>query len=88
MALHCTKEQAAKFAPQAGLLANLFIVSNAEAVEGEGGKPCENVPGVGCEVKEAGGEKCERCRIHDHTVGQNSGHPTLCARCASVVEKQ
>ncbi len=86
--LHCTKEQAAKFAPQAGLLANLFIVSNVEVVEGEGGKPCENVPGVGCEVKEAGGEKCERCWIHDHTVGQNSGHPTLCARCASVVEKQ
>jgi len=31
-------------------------------------------------------EKCERCWIHRDTVGQDSAHPTLCARCADVVK--
>ena len=31
-------------------------------------------------------EKCERCWIHRDTVGADQEHPTLCARCASVVK--
>ena len=85
--LHCSAEQAAKLAPQAPLLATLFIVSDVQVREGEGGTACANVPGVQCEVKPAQSEKCERCWIHDHTVGQDADHPTLCARCAAVVGK-
>ena len=33
----------------------------------------------------AGGEKCERCWLHDSTVGSDPEHPTLCARCAAAV---
>ena len=38
------------------------------------------------EVKKAEGEKCERCWIYDESVGQNHSHPTLCHRCAQVIE--
>lgn len=35
----------------------------------------------------AKGEKCERCWNYSEEVGSNSEHPTLCERCAPVVEK-
>jgi isoleucyl-tRNA synthetase len=37
-------------------------------------------------VKPAEGEKCERCWIVTPEVGQDEHHPTLCRRCASVVQ--
>ncbi len=41
--------------------------------------------GVKVRVCVASGAECERCWIHSDTVGENSAHPTLCARCASVL---
>ncbi|CAM5187391.1 Isoleucine--tRNA ligase OS=Ureibacillus acetophenoni OX=614649 GN=ileS PE=3 SV=1 [Ureibacillus acetophenoni] len=38
-------------------------------------------------VEKADGEKCERCWSYSETVGQHENHPTLCVRCADVVEK-
>ncbi|MEK5430195.1 isoleucine--tRNA ligase [Lysinibacillus sp. FSL R7-0073] len=38
-------------------------------------------------VEKATGEKCERCWSISETVGANEVHPTVCARCAEVVEK-
>ena len=38
-------------------------------------------------VTKAEGEKCERCWSYDTTVGSNAEHPTLCARCASVISE-
>ncbi len=38
-------------------------------------------------VRPAKGEKCERCWVIDPSVGQDSDHPTLCARCSEVVRK-
>lgn len=38
-------------------------------------------------VEHAEGEKCERCWSYSETVGQNENHPSVCARCADVVEK-
>ncbi|WP_036131174.1 isoleucine--tRNA ligase [Lysinibacillus sphaericus] len=38
-------------------------------------------------VEKATGEKCERCWSISQTVGTNEAHPTVCARCAEVVEK-
>ncbi|MEK4228662.1 isoleucine--tRNA ligase [Solibacillus sp. FSL H8-0538] len=37
-------------------------------------------------VEKADGEKCERCWSITETVGKNEAHPTLCTRCAEVVE--
>lgn len=38
-------------------------------------------------VTKAEGAKCERCWSYDTTVGSNAEHPTLCARCASVISE-
>lgn len=37
-------------------------------------------------VEQAPGEKCERCWMYSEEVGNNEQHPTLCKRCADVVE--
>ena len=54
-------------------LATAFIVSEV-SVEDNGGE-------LAITVEKAEGEKCERCWAISKTVGQNSEHPTLCARC-------
>ena len=41
---------------------------------------------LGHMIIKAGGEKCERCWTYSETVGKDSEHPTLCARCAAVVK--
>lgn len=54
-------------------LAASFIVSDVEIVESD----CE----LEIKIEKAEGEKCERCWSISKTVGSNSEHPTLCARC-------
>lgn len=39
-------------------------------------------------VEKADGETCERCWVVTPEVGKDEKHPTLCLRCASVVEKE
>jgi isoleucyl-tRNA synthetase len=41
--------------------------------------------GLSVAVRQATGEKCERCWIRSTTVGQTLAHPQLCGRCATVV---
>jgi isoleucyl-tRNA synthetase len=36
-------------------------------------------------VGKASGAKCERCWKYDLDVGKDSAHPTVCARCATVL---
>lgn len=38
-------------------------------------------------VEKHPGEKCERCWVSSHTVGEDEEHPKLCSRCADVVKK-
>jgi isoleucyl-tRNA synthetase len=38
-------------------------------------------------VEKADGETCERCWVVTPEVGKDEKHPSLCLRCASVVEK-
>lgn len=66
-------------------LAEVFIVSKAELEHGEG-EFKGDVDGVSISVKKAGDVMCERCWSYREDVGSNPAHPTLCARCAGVVE--
>ena len=59
-------------------LASAFIVS-AVAIEDNGSE-------LEIKVEKAEGEKCERCWAISKTVGQNSTHPTLCARCCDILK--
>ncbi len=63
-----------------------LIVSQVEAAHGQG-EFTGDMEGLSITAKVAQGEKCQRCWKQDVTVGSNHDHPTLCARCAHVVEE-
>ena len=66
-------------------LAEYLIVSEVEIKVGmEHGDVESN--GYGYEAVRAAGGKCERCWCYSDTVGSDSEHPTLCARCASAIK--
>ena len=62
-----------------GELTAVFIVSKVELVKGGSEE-------INVSVEKAQGEKCERCWVYSDTVGHNSEHPTLCARCAEILK--
>ena len=62
-------------------LADLFIVSHVELVEGEGGVK-GLVEGLGVSAAHAVGNKCLRCWKYDTSVGEDG----LCPRCAKVLK--
>ncbi len=71
-------------------LAELAITSAARFDDGEA--PADayrlpDVPDVAVLVPKAEGEKCERCWKVLTSVGTDTRHPTLCSRCADVVEQ-
>ncbi len=45
----------------------------------------KELAGLFVAVRQAQGEKCDRCWIRANSVGQSQLHPQLCARCAAVV---
>ncbi|WP_080874822.1 isoleucine--tRNA ligase [Oceanobacillus timonensis] len=62
-----------------------FIVSEAVVTSEKGiGKAYDYVE---VKVEKHPGETCERCWVSSETVGEDQDHPTLCARCASVVKE-
>ena len=66
-------------------LKTVFICSQVEVRQGEGAF-CGELEGLSITVDKASGEKCERCWKYDGSVGTDAAHPTLCARCAGVLE--
>ncbi|MHB1341107.1 MAG: isoleucine--tRNA ligase [Coriobacteriia bacterium] len=62
-------------ARDAGALAEFFIVSAVELVEG---------PELGVNIAGAEGEKCPRC-WNFRTLGVDAAHPEVCERCAAVL---
>ncbi|MCF8078960.1 MAG: isoleucine--tRNA ligase [Desulfobacterales bacterium] len=75
-------------APFAEDLRSILITSHAELVEGtppEGAVTGE-VPGMAVSVMPAEGGKCERCWVHDGSVGEDEEHPGICHRCRTALE--
>lgn len=66
-------------------LGHIFIVS--QAILAEAGASLadayisEEIDGLQISVARASGDKCDRCWIHDPTVGDDHEHPTVCLRC-------
>ena len=85
--LHCDGELYDFASSVQEMLPDVFIVSKVDLVKDTAGKDTGVVEGLSVTVKVAGGAKCERCWVHSDTVGQNPAHPTLCARCAAIVEE-
>jgi isoleucyl-tRNA synthetase len=76
--------------PYAADLKSIFIVSKVALVNAE---PLEDIfeseemEGLRIKVEASPGDKCERCWVHDTTVGDHSEHPTICNRCHQALEK-
>ena len=76
--------------PLAADLRSLLIVSKATLVadeEMEDAFRSEDVDGLYIGVEPAQGDKCERCWVHDTTVGSHSAQPTICQRCMEALEQ-
>ena len=65
-------------------LADLFIVSEVEAVHGAGqGVEGVNIPGLTVLVEVHPAFKCPRCWLHNSAITEDGG---LCPRCAKAIE--
>lgn len=78
--IHCGESLYEKYNALTEELKDILIVSGVSASKDGNNE----VPEI--EVIKAEGEKCERCWSYSNTVGSDSEHPTLCARCAAVVK--
>jgi len=75
-------------APHAAELRSLFIVSAAELLKDaalEGAAESAEVKGLRIRVEPAAGPKCERCWVHETSVGASAEHPGICARCRTAL---
>lgn len=78
--IHCGESLYEKYNALTEELKDILIVSGVSASK-DGNDEAPEI-----EVIKAEGEKCERCWSYSNTVGSDSEHPTLCARCAAVVK--
>ena len=68
----------------------VFIVSEATLILGENPGEAfgsQEIEGLAILVEHAAAEKCERCWIHDPSVGMSSQHPTICNRCEDALQQ-
>jgi isoleucyl-tRNA synthetase len=73
---------------QAELLRTLAIVSSLDIVAVDSvsdGISSETLEGVRIKVLPSAATKCERCWVHDQTVGRNQDKPGLCTRCQQAL---
>jgi isoleucyl-tRNA synthetase len=76
--------------PFAADLRSLLIVSQASLVRDQAldnAFRSEDPDGLAIQVTPAAGEKCERCWVHDPTVGSYDEQPTICHRCKDALDR-
>jgi len=74
--------------PYKDQLRSIFIVSSVNLLEGnelEDALESETIPGLKIRVIPSDAPKCERCWVHDTSVGVDTGHPTICDRCLGAL---
>jgi len=66
-----------------------FVSSKQELFQicGEFSSQQKTESGCTVGISKAEGKRCERCWLHDHTVGVEKDHPEICSRCANVVRE-
>jgi len=79
-----------KLIPYQDQLRSIFIVSSVNIVEIDrldSGLESENMPGLRVTAAPSSDPKCERCWVHDPTVGHDNNHPTICKRCVEALDQ-
>jgi isoleucyl-tRNA synthetase len=74
--------------PYRDQLRSLFIVSAVQLVpsaEVEHGFESEELDSVKIHVAPSTAPKCERCWVHDPTIGEDDAHPLICERCLQAI---
>ncbi|MEW6079826.1 MAG: isoleucine--tRNA ligase [Thermodesulfobacteriota bacterium] len=74
----------------AGESRQLFIVSSVLLKSGDkttGAYESREIEGLTIAVGQAPGTKCERCWVHDETVGADQTHPAICRRCRDALAR-
>ncbi|MBW2066516.1 MAG: isoleucine--tRNA ligase [Deltaproteobacteria bacterium] len=69
-------------------LRTIFIVSSVDLVDHddlEEAYESEEIAGLKVRVRPSEDPKCERCWVHDPTVGDDDQHPTVCRRCLDAM---
>jgi isoleucyl-tRNA synthetase len=77
-----------RLTPYKDQLRSVFIVSavDMKEIEGVGDiAESETVPGLKIRITPSEDTKCERCWVHDPTVGEDGGHPGICRRCLDAL---
>jgi len=78
----------ARLEPYRDGLPFIFIVSSVTLrplAEVQGGYDGE---GIRVKVEKSGEPRCERCWVHDPTVGANKSHPGVCQRCLDALAEK
>jgi isoleucyl-tRNA synthetase len=78
-------------APYQDELKYLFIVSSVCTVPTEdvqGGHESEEIKGLRVLVTKSTNPRCERCWVHDGTVGKHAEHPRICERCVTALAER
>ena len=76
--------------PYAEDLRFIFIVSNVSLLQDkklDGSFVSEKIEGLSIKIEAAAGEKCERCWVHETSVGTDREHPTICQRCRKALDE-
>jgi isoleucyl-tRNA synthetase len=77
-----------KIAPYREQLRSIFIVSSVDIKDMdqlEKSLESETLPGLRVKVSPSTDPKCERCWVHDPTVGNDTSRPTICKRCIQAL---
>jgi len=77
-----------KIAPYREQLRSMFIVSSVDIKDMDqldDSLESETLPGLRVKVSPSTDPKCERCWVHDPTVGNDTSRPTICKRCIQAL---
>lgn len=83
--LHCNEELYAFLSQVKQELAPVFIVSKVHLSSDGKGQFSGEHDSLSIDVEKAEGKRCPRCWTYSNTVGTNSEHLDLCARCAEII---
>jgi len=87
--LYTSEDVYTALSPYEGELRSIFIVSKVVlSREPASVDDAEDtaIDGLSIRVEAAEDGKCERCWVHDPSVGSDSTHPTICSRCIDALE--
>ncbi len=90
MTIGLTPELMKTLAPYEQVFRTILIVSAVRFIPAEDlkdGIASETIEGLKVAVASSEDQKCERCWIHDSSVGNDNNHPTICSRCLSALKK-